>query len=207
MAKSRLILLGPPGAGKGTQAAMLVDHVAVPHVSTGDMLRSAVKNGTPMGLKASEFMEAGKLVPDSVVVGIVRDRLNEADAKNGFLLDGFPRTVPQAEALGDLDVDIDAVVLIEVPDSLIVERITGRRLDPETGGIYHVKFDPAPEEIQGRLVQRKDDVEATVLERLAQYHEKTSPLVNHYEDLGLLVRCEGTGSPADVFARITKELS
>jgi adenylate kinase len=207
MAKTRLILLGPPGAGKGTQAQMLVDRIGVPHVSTGDMLRSAVKAGTDLGKKAAEYMEAGKLVPDDVVVGIVRERLSARDARPGFLLDGFPRTVPQAEALTDLGIDVDAVVLIQVPDSLIVERITGRRLDPETGRIHHIQFDPAPETIRDRLVQRKDDVEATVLERLAQYDAKTSHLAEHYKNLDLLIECDGVGTPAEVFERIIQELN
>ncbi len=206
----RLILVGPPGAGKGTQAARLVSHFAIPHISTGDMLRAAVKAGTALGLEAQRYMTAGHLVPDEVVIGMVVERIAEPDAANGFMLDGFPRTRPQAEALdaalAQAGVDLDAVVLIEVPDDLIVDRITGRRSDPETGAIYHLTFSPPPPEIAGRLTQRADDTEEACRTRLAKYHAETAPIVPFYEAKGLLRRVDGVGEPDDVTARLRKAL-
>ena len=152
----RMIFIGPPGAGKGTQAARLVDHYAIPHISTGDMFRAAVKAGTPMGQEADRYMKAGQLVPDEVTIGLVRERFAEPDTQVGFMLDGFPRTVPQAEALAEAlktdGVNLDVVLLLEVPDDLIVERIIGRRTDPETGAIYHLTFNPPPADVVDRLV-------------------------------------------------------
>jgi len=206
----RIIFIGPPGAGKGTQAARIVERFGIPHISTGDMLRAAVKAGTPLGQQADGFMKAGKLVPDDVIIGLVRERIAQDDAKKGFLLDGFPRTVPQAEALDEAlsadEVDLDAVLLLEVPDERIVRRITGRRSDPETGTIYHVEFDPPPAEVAGRVVQRKDDTEQAVVQRLRAYHDQTAPLVPYYEGQGLLKRVDGVGSPDAVTERIVAAL-
>jgi adenylate kinase len=206
----RMIFIGPPGAGKGTQAARLLDRYGIPHVSTGDMLRAAVKAGTDMGKMAQEFMSAGKLVPDDVIIGIVRDRLKEDDAAKGVLLDGFPRTVPQAEALDQMltaeGIALDAVLLLEVPDTPIVERIVGRRSDPETGRIYHLTFDPPPAEIADRLVHRKDDTEDAVRTRLSAYHAQTAPIIPFYEAKGLVKRVNGVGSPDEVTARIIEVL-
>lgn len=206
----RMILVGPPGAGKGTQAARLVDALAIPHISTGDMLRAAVAAGTKLGQEADAFMKRGDLVPDEVVIGMVLERIQEDDAKKGFMLDGFPRTQPQAaaldQALRGASVKLDAVVLIEVPDELIVERITGRRMDPDTGDIYHVKFNPAPADVEGRLVQRKDDTEEAVVARLSKYHSETAPIVPFYEEQGILKRVDGVGDPADVSKRMMSAL-
>ena len=198
----RMIFIGPPGAGKGTQAARLVDHYQIPHISTGDMFRAAVKEGTPMGQEADRYMKAGQLVPDEVVIGLVRERLAQPDTKVGFMLDGFPRTRPQAEALAEAleadDVRLDVVLLLEVPDELIVERIVGRRTDPETGVIYHLTFNPPPAEVADRLQHRKDDTEEAVRQRLEAYHSMTAPIVPYYEDAGLLKRVNGVGAPDEV---------
>lgn len=206
----RMILVGPPGAGKGTQAARLVDLLNITHISTGDMLRAAVKAGTELGKQADAYMKAGDLVPDEVVIGMVLERIAEPDCENGFMLDGFPRTRPQAEAL-DVALDkagvkLDAVVLIEVADDLIVERIVGRRMDPETGDIYHLTFNPPPASVADRLIQRKDDTEEAARARLAKYHGETAPIVPFYEQKGLLRRVDGVGKPDEVTARIRKSL-
>jgi adenylate kinase len=192
-----IVLFGPPGAGKGTQAEIIVEMTGKPQVSTGDMLRSAVSQGTELGLEAKEYMDAGKLVPDQVIIGLIEDRLGESDASNGVLFDGFPRTIPQAEALSDIT-EVSAVISIEVPDEDIVNRIVGRRMDPETGEIYHVSFKPPPPELASRLVQRKDDNEDTVRMRLAAYHEQTKPLGDWYGDLGILATVDGTGTIHEV---------
>lgn len=207
----RMIFIGPPGAGKGTQAARLVDRFQIPHISTGDMFRAAVKAGTPMGQEADRYMKAGQLVPDEVTIGLVRERFAEPDTEVGFMLDGFPRTVPQAEALSEAlnadGVSLDVVLLLEVPDDLIVERIIGRRSDPETGAIYHLKFNPPPAEVADRLVHRKDDTEEAVRSRLNAYHEMTAPIIPFYEAAGLLKRVNGVGTPDEVTQAITDALA
>ncbi|MCA9679953.1 MAG: adenylate kinase [Kofleriaceae bacterium] len=207
----RMILVGPPGAGKGTQAQRLVDTFQIPHISSGDMLRAAVKEGTDLGKAADGFMKAGQLVPDEVVIGMILERIAKPDCAKGFMLDGFPRTIPQAEALDAAmtaaGVTLDVVLMIEVPDALIVERGVGRRNDPETGRIYHVKFDPPPPEIADRLVHRKDDTEEAITKRLTYYHDWTAPILPLYEQKGLLRRVDGVGTPDEVKARITATLA
>jgi adenylate kinase len=206
----RMILVGPPGAGKGTQAQRLVDSFRIPHISSGDMLRAAVKEGTELGKQADVIMKSGALVPDDIVIGMILERIAKPDAAGGFMLDGFPRTTPQAEALDraltKAGVGLDAVVLIEVPDSLIIERGVGRRTDPDTGKIYHLKFDPPPAEIAGRLVHRKDDTEEAIVKRLEKYHSETAPIVPFYEGKGVLRRVDGVGTPDEVTRRITAVL-
>ena len=207
----RMILVGPPGAGKGTQAVKLVDTYRIPHISSGDMLRAAVKEGTALGIKADGFMKAGQLVPDDVVIGMILERITKEDCAKGFMLDGFPRTRPQAEALDAAmlaaGVKLDAVVLLEVPDTLITERVVGRRSHPETGQIFHLKFNPPPPSIAAVLQQRKDDTMEAVSARLAKYHSETAPIVPFYESKGILRRINGVGAPDEVTARITAALS
>jgi adenylate kinase len=183
----RIILLGAPGAGKGTQATFLREKYSIPQISTGDMLRAAVKAGTPLGLEAKSYMDSGGLVPDTVIIGLVTERIKEADCANGFLFDGFPRTIPQAEAMKNAGVDIDYVVEIDVPDEAIVERMSGRRSHPASGRTYHIKYNPP--KVEGKddetgeaLVQRVDDEETTVKKRLDVYHSQTKPLVKYYVD-------------------------
>jgi adenylate kinase len=181
----RLILLGPPGAGKGTQATFLKDAFGIPQISTGDMLRAAVKAGTPLGLAAKKVMDSGALVSDDIIIGLVRERLREPDCAKGYLFDGFPRTIPQAQAMRDSGVGIDYVVEIHVPDEAIVERMSGRRTHVASGRTYHVKFNPpkvaGKDDITGEdLVQREDDREETVRKRLAVYQAQTRPLVDYY---------------------------
>ncbi|MBF4989310.1 adenylate kinase [Methylophilus sp. 14] len=183
----RLILLGAPGAGKGTQATFIKEKFNIPQISTGDMLRAAVKAGTQLGLEAKKFMDAGGLVPDEVIIGLVKERIKDADCANGFLFDGFPRTIPQAEAMKNAGVAIDYVVEIDVPDAAIVERMSGRRSHPASGRTYHVKFNPpkteGKDDVTGEdLVQRDDDKEEVVQKRLHVYHDQTEQLIGYYSD-------------------------
>ncbi|NIQ96621.1 MAG: adenylate kinase [Desulfuromonadales bacterium] len=214
-----LILLGPPGAGKGTQAKMLVDRYGIPQISTGDILRAAVREGTPMGVKAKEYMDAGSLVPDEVVVGIVKERLQQDDCGKGFILDGFPRTVAQADALQEslkeFGRGIDAVISLEVDMEALVGRLTGRRTCKECGAGYHVEFDPPQKDglcdkCGGELFQRQDDQEETIRERLGVYQDQTAPLVEYYAQEGVLYRVDGMAPIDDVqseIAGIVKGLS
>ena len=187
----KLILLGAPGAGKGTQADIIKQKLGIPTISTGNILRAAVKNGTPTGLKAKAFMDAGKLVPDEVIIGVINERLQESDCANGYILDGVPRTIAQAEALEQAGIRFDAVVALEVPDQRIVDRMGGRRVCEHCGASYHVVHIPPKTEgvcdvCGGKLVQRKDDSPETVLHRLEVYHNETEPLKGFYEARGVL---------------------
>ena len=198
----KLILLGAPGAGKGTQAEIISEKYNIPTISTGNIIRAALKNGTEMGLKAKSYMDAGQLVPDEVVIGIIKDRLKDDDCKNGFILDGFPRTIPQAQALVDMGIDIDKVIDIEVPDEKITKRMSGRRVCSKCANSYHMEYKkPKVEGIcdacGGELVQRKDDAPETVQARLVEYHEMTEPLKGFYEKLGKLRIVEGQEEVAD----------
>jgi len=181
----RLILLGPPGAGKGTQANFIKEKFGIPQISTGDMLRAAVKAGTPLGIEAKKVMDAGGLVSDDIIIGLVKDRLKEDDCKSGYMFDGFPRTIPQADAMKEAGVPIDFVLEIDVPDSEIIERMSGRRAHLPSGRTYHVKYNPpkiaGKDDLTGEdLVQRDDDREETVAKRLEVYHSQTKPLVEYY---------------------------
>jgi adenylate kinase len=183
----RLILLGAPGAGKGTQAAYIIDKFGIPQISTGDMLRAAIKAGAPLGLKAKKFMDAGALVPDDVIIGLVKERIGQPDAAKGFLFDGFPRTIPQADAMKDAGVMLDYVIEIDVDDAEIVKRLSGRRVHPASGRTYHLMFNPpktaGKDDLTGEeLVQRADDREDTVKKRLEVYHSQTKPLVAYYSN-------------------------
>lgn len=206
-----LILLGAPGAGKGTQAEKICEKFNIPAVSTGNIIREALKNGTDMGLKAKSYIDAGKLVPDDVVIGIIKERLAENDCANGFILDGFPRTIPQAEALDNMGIVIDKVVDIEVPDEKIAARLSGRRVCLKCGATYHLEYKkPAKDGIcdacGDELVQRKDDSPETVLDRLNVYHEQTEPLKDYYAKTGKLVIVEGQEEVADTTALVFKVL-
>ena len=207
----RLILLGGPGAGKGTQANFIKDNYQIPQISTGDMLRAALKEGTELGLKAKEYMDAGKLVPDDVIIGLVKERIKEPDCEKGFLFDGFPRTIPQADALKEAGVPVEAVVDIEVPDEEIIKRMSGRRVHLASGRTYHIIFNPPKEEgiddVSGEpLIQRDDDQEETVRKRLDVYHAQTEPLVDYYKDwessgesaAPKYIRIEGVGKVEEI---------
>lgn len=203
----RLILLGPPGAGKGTQARYICDACAIPQISTGDMLRSAVKAGSPLGLSAKKVMDSGGLVSDGIIIGLVRDRLREPDCRNGYLFDGFPRTIPQADALREAGVALDYVLEIDVPDAVIIERMSGRRCHVASGRTYHVRYNPPRvpdrDDLTGEaLILRDDDREETVSKRLAVYHDQTKPLIAYYQQWAAggdpaapkYRRVDGTGS-------------
>lgn len=202
----KLILLGAPGAGKGTQAQKLVEKYSIPQISTGDLLRAAVADGTELGKQANEYMTAGKLVPDEVVIGLTEERLKKEDTANGFILDGFPRTVPQADKLGEIT-DIDAVVNIDVDTSILVDRLTGRRTCKNCNSMYHMVFNPPKQEgvcdsCGGELYQRADDNTETVKSRLETYNENTAPLIDYYRGKGLLKDVEGQGAIDDIFQNI-----
>ena len=207
----KLILLGAPGAGKGTQAEVISKHLSIPTISTGNIIRAALKAQTEMGIKAKEFIDKGLLVPDDVVIGIVKERLKEDDCKNGFILDGFPRTVPQAQALDDMGVEIDRVIDIQVPDEKIVQRLSGRRVCGSCGASYHLLYkkpaaDGVCDDCGAQLVQRSDDKEETILERLKVYHEQTEPLVDFYRNKNKLFVVEGQEEVADTTALTLKAL-
>jgi adenylate kinase len=215
MTQFNLILLGPPGAGKGTQASRIVAEYGIPHVSTGDILRSAVKNQTEMGLEAKRFMDAGELVPDSVVIGIVKDRLQEPDTAKGFLMDGFPRTIPQAEALDEvleaLDRRVTKTLVILVDEEDLVRRLTGRRICRVCQAPFHVLFNRPKNEgvcdkCGGELYQRDDDTEATVRNRLEVYRAQTEPLIAYYDEAGVVVRVDGAQAPDSVYDDIRAAL-
>lgn len=207
----KLILLGAPGAGKGTQAEVICKALNIPAISTGNIIREALAQGTEMGLKAKSFMDAGQLVPDDVVIGIIKERLAKDDCANGFILDGFPRTIPQAEALDAMGVIIDRVIDIEVPDEKIAARMSGRRVCKDCGSSYHLEYKaPKAEGIcdacEGELIQRKDDAPETVLDRLAVYHKQTEPLKDFYSKKGILRIVEGQEEIADTSALTLKAL-
>lgn len=207
----RLIFLGPPGSGKGTQAAKLLEKVRVAHISTGDILRENVAKGTNLGLQAKGYMDAGKLVPDALIVEMMKNRLGAGDCATGFILDGFPRTVSQAEALekmlGELGMDLDAVVLFEVSDAVVIERLSGRRGCRQCGAIYHVRFNPSSRGDRcqfcgGELFQREDDREEVIRKRLEVYHSQTAPLIDFYKERELLVEVEAEKSSDEVLKTI-----
>ncbi|ROT97851.1 adenylate kinase [Marinobacter sp. R17] len=215
----RIILLGAPGAGKGTQAQFITEKFGIPQISTGDMLRAAVKAESPLGLEVKEIMAKGGLVPDETIIALIKDRIQEEDCKNGFLLDGFPRTIPQAEALKQEGVVIDYVVEIAVDDEEIVSRLSGRRVHEASGRIYHVKYDPP--KVEGKddetgepLIQRNDDSEETVRNRLRIYHEQTAPLIGYYQDWAkqdadaapTYVRVDGIGTMPEIRDQILNKL-
>lgn len=213
----RVILLGPPGAGKGTQAQFIKDHWNIPQISTGDMLRAAVKAGSELGKRVKAVMDSGALVSDEIIIALVKERITEADCKAGFLFDGFPRTIPQAEAMEQAGVPIDAVVEIAVPDEELVRRISGRRVHPSSGRVYHVEFSPpkvaGKDDVTGEsLVQRDDDKETTVRERINVYNAQTKPLVAFYEERAARKalayhRIAGVGSVDDIKGAVQKALS
>ncbi len=215
----RLILLGGPGAGKGTQAKFICEEFGIPQISTGDMLRAAVKEGTPLGLEAKKYMDAGQLVPDDVIIGLVKERIKEPDCEKGFLFDGFPRTIPQAEAMKEAGVKIDYVVEIAVPDEEIIKRMSGRRVHLPSGRTYHIIFNPpkveGKDDVTGEpLVQREDDKEETVRKRLEVYHAQTEPLVDFYKNWEAsgdsnapkYIRIDGVGTVDEIKQRILSAL-
>ena len=216
----RMILLGPPGAGKGTQANFIKEKYGIPQISTGDMLRAAVKEGTPLGIEAKKVMDSGGLVSDEIIINLVKERLTAADCQAGYLFDGFPRTIPQAEAMKAAGVKIDAVLEIQVPDQDIIDRMSGRRLHVASGRTYHVKYNPPKQEgkddVTGEpLIQRDDDQEATVRKRLEVYHQQTRPLVDFYDQWSgsgdkaapRLISISGTGSVEEITHRVFAALA
>ncbi len=216
MSELNLILLGPPGAGKGTQAERLREDFGLPHISTGDMLRAEVAAGTKLGIEAQRCMQAGELVPDEVIIGMITERIGAPDARDGFLLDGFPRNVQQADALGEalaaLQRRLLAVLLIEVSDDEVVRRLGGRRVCLKNGHVYHLEFDPPKHEgicdqDGSRLIQRDDDEEQTIRKRLEVYHDQTAPLIGYYDGAGILRRFDGRRSPNEVNDHIRATLA
>lgn len=213
----RIILLGAPGAGKGTQAQFLMNTFNIPQISTGDMLRAAISEGTELGKKAKQVMDEGKLVSDDIMIGLVQERVAQSDCKNGFLLDGFPRTIPQADAMHEAGIEIDYVLEFDVPDDVIVERMAGRRVHPGSGRVYHVSYNPPQQEgkddVTGEdLIVRDDDKEGTVRHRLSVYHEQTEPLVSYYQNLaeqGVVNyhKVDGTREVSDISAELKGVLS
>ncbi len=212
----KIILVGPPGAGKGTQAEKIVVKWNVAHISTGDILRANVKAGSELGKTAKKFMDAGGLVPDDVIVGMMRDRLAEKDCENGFILDGFPRTVPQAEALAkllaELKIELDGVILLDVADEIVVERLCGRRMCRKCGKIFHIKFNPSKsgescDACGSELYQRDDDKEEVIRARLSVYHTQTAPLIDYYDREGLLLRIDATATTEKILSDIEAALS
>lgn len=203
-----LILFGAPGAGKGTQAKRLVELLGIPQISTGDLMRAEAKSGSPLGQKLQAYMSRGELAPDSLTIEVFKGRLAQDDAAKGAIFDGFPRTIAQAKALDELLAElgrkVDKVVVIDVPDSEIVGRITGRRTDPSTGQVYHITYNPPPPGLE--VVQRKDDTEEVVANRLATYRAQTEPVLEHYEKKGVVVRIDGVGSLDEVTERIKRAL-
>ena len=211
----KIVMLGAPGAGKGTQAVNIAKEYDIPHVSTGDIFRANIKNGTELGMKAKEYMDQGALVPDEVTIGMLLDRIAEPDCKNGYVLDGFPRTIPQAEslrkALSEKGDKLDVAVNIDVPDEVIESRMSGRRSCPKCGASYHIVFTPPKKEgicdhCGAELVQRADDKPETVKARLVTYHEQTQPLIDFYKAEGILREVDGTKSPSEVFVAITEAI-
>lgn len=211
----RIILLGAPGAGKGTQAVVLSEKFLIPQISTGDIFRANIKQGTELGKRAKEFMDQGLLVPDELVVDIVKDRLQQKDCANGYILDGFPRTIPQAkaldEALVEMETNIDYALNVEVQDAVIIERMSGRRVCTSCGATFHVKYNMPKTEntcdaCGGTLIQRDDDQPETVQKRLSVYHEQTKPLIHYYEQQGKLITVDGVGQLEEVSERILKAL-
>ena len=213
----KIILLGPPGAGKGTQANIIKNTFAIPQISTGDMLRAAVKEGTPLGIQAKKVMDAGELVSDDLILGLVKERITRDDCKNGYLFDGFPRTIAQAEGMKAEGIEIDVVVELQLDDSEIIKRMSGRRIHPGSGRSYHVIFNPpkvenTDDETGEPLVQRDDDKEETVRKRLEVYHNQTSPLIKYYSDLSdqgsvRYVHINGTGDVNEISKTIIDQLS
>ncbi len=209
----RILLLGPPGGGKGTQAKFLIEKLGIPQISTGDMLREHVKKQTSLGIKAKEYMRSGALVPDEVILGMMQERLSNQDCKNGYILDGFPRTIPQAlgldKLLEKLNQALDAVIVIDVSDDNIVDRMGGRRVHMSSGRVYHVEYNPPKiegkdDETEEDLIIREDDKEETVRKRLEIYHNETSPLINHYKDKNIVSQINGELNINDVSQEIEK---